>query len=90
MKYVYCFLLGISLYSMATAQVQVDSSLFKRAEKDTVTSKLNMDALYNRPFMKSSKIPVSLGGYFESRYRHLSTDGVSDGHEFHFQRMSIL
>lgn len=69
---------------------QIDSTLLKRQEKDTSKVNLNMDAVYNRPFLKMNKIPVSLGGYVEMNYQHLSTDGISDGHEFQFRRFSLF
>ncbi len=69
---------------------QIDSSLLRRAGIDTLEGSMNMDALYERPFLHISKTPVSIGGYAEVNYQHLSTDGVSDGHEFQFRRMSLM
>ena len=37
------------------AQAQVDSTLFKRTEEDISLQQLNMDAVYNRPFLTSGK-----------------------------------
>jgi hypothetical protein len=44
------------------SQAQVDSSLFVRIPKDTAKPMLNMDAVYNRPFLNIGKPPVSIGG----------------------------
>jgi hypothetical protein len=69
---------------------QVDSTLFKRAEKDSSKMLLNMDAVYNRPFLTVGKLPVSLGGYIEANWQHLGTDGVSDGHQFQMRRLTLF
>jgi len=46
--------------------------------------------VYNRPFVAVGKLPVSLGGYVEANWQHLGTDGVSDGHQFQFRRMTLF
>ena len=70
---------------------QVDSTLFKRIPKDTSSfSAMNMDAVYNRPFLAMGKAPVSIGGYIEAHYQYLGTDGVSDGHSFSIPRLTLF
>ncbi len=69
---------------------QIDPSLLKRIPKDTVNRTMNMDAVYNRPFIGIGKLPVSLGGYMEANWQHLSTDGVSEGHQFQFRRITLF
>ncbi len=49
-----------------------------------------MDAMYNRPSFQVGKLPIALGGYVEADWQHLSTDGVSEGHQFQFRRLSIF
>ncbi len=49
-----------------------------------------MDAVYNRPFIAVGKLPVSLGGYMEANWQHLGTDGISEGHQFQFRRMTLF
>ena len=49
-----------------------------------------MDAVYNRPFVTLGKLPVSLGGYMEANWQHLGTDGVSEGHQFQFRRLTLF
>lgn len=73
-----------------SANAQIDTSLLKHVPTDTIKKAMNMDAIYTRPFLRSSKLPVSLGGYVESNWQHLSTDGVSQGHQFQFRRMSLF
>ncbi len=69
---------------------QIDSSLLVSTPPDTSDTKLNMDALQQRPFLKFSKIPISFGGYVEMNYQHMGNDGISDGHEFQFRKLSLF
>lgn len=71
-------------------QAQVDSTLFKRTKPDTSRLDMNLDAVYNRPFLSVGKLPVSLGGYVEANYQHLGTDGVSEGHQFQMRRLTLF
>jgi hypothetical protein len=73
-----------------SAKAQIDPTLLKRVAKDTLKPTMNMDAIYNRPALKFDKLPVSLGGYVEADWQHLGTDGVSEGHQFQFKRLSIF
>jgi len=73
-----------------SARAQIDPTLLKRVAKDTLKPAMNMDAIYNRPALKFDKLPVSLGGYVEADWQHLGTDGVSEGHQFQFRRLSIF
>jgi hypothetical protein len=72
------------------ATAQVDQSLLKRTASDTSKQIMNMDAIYNRPALKYDKLPVSLGGYVEANYQHLGTDGISEGHQFQFRRLTLF
>jgi hypothetical protein len=73
-----------------SASAQIDSSLLRRIPKDTTRPLLNMDAVYNRPSLQFGKLPVSLGGYVEANWQHITTDGVSEGQQFQFRRLSIF
>lgn len=73
-----------------TAFTQIDPSLLKRIPKDTSVNKMNIDALYNRPFLQLGKLPVALGGYAEANYQYLQEDGVTEGHQFQMRRMSLF
>jgi hypothetical protein len=69
---------------------QVDTTLFRRTKKDTATMMLNMDAVYNRPFLSVGKLPVALGGYVEANWQHLGTDGITEGHQFQMRRLTLF
>ena len=78
------FLFSLNFYA------QIDSSLLKRTQKDTTKLALNMDAVYNRPFLNIGKTPIAVGGYLEANWQRLSTDGVSEGHQFQARRLTIF
>lgn len=88
MKKVFLILLLINL--SLTAFGQIDPTLLRRIPKDTSGIQLNMDAMYNRPFMQVGKLPVALGGYAEANYQYLQQDGVTEGHQFQMRRMSLF
>ncbi|MEO5945430.1 MAG: hypothetical protein ABIP79_01335 [Chitinophagaceae bacterium] len=69
---------------------QIDPSLLRRIPADTITPKMNMDAMYNRPFLQVGKLPVALGGYAEANYQYLQQDGITEGHQFQMRRMSLF
>lgn len=82
-------LITVFLFSLCAA-AQIDPALLKRIPKDTSKPTLNMDAVYNRPFVAVGKLPVSVGGYMEANWQHLGTDGISEGHQFQFRRMTLF
>jgi hypothetical protein len=79
-----------SLVASSVSEAQVDTTLFKRTPTDTSQLKLNMDAVYNRPFLSMTKLPVSVGGYVEANWQHLGTDGVTEGHQFQMKRLTLF
>lgn len=87
-KRVLLFILPLILTSAAIAQI--DPSLLRRVPKDTAQPQMNMDAVYNRPFLQVGKLPVALGGYVEANYQYLSEDGVSEGHQFQMRRLTLF
>src|SRR5688572_28486269 len=79
-------LIAISNLSIA----QIDSTLLRRTEKDTTKILMNMDAVYNRPFLSMEKLPVAVGGYVEANWQHLGTDGITEGHQFQMRRVTLF
>ncbi|MEQ8683489.1 MAG: hypothetical protein RID25_27235, partial [Cyclobacteriaceae bacterium] len=77
------------LFSIET-NGQIDSTLLKRTPVDTAKNLLNMDAVYNRPFLQVGKLPVSVGGYIEADYGYMGEDGITDGHSFRVPRMTLF
>ena len=72
------------------AEAQIDSTLLRRKPLDSTGMLLNMDAVYNRPFLSIGKLPLALGGYVEANYQHLGTDGISEGHQFQMRRFTLF
>lgn len=87
LKYLYII---FGLMITLTAQAQIDPTLLKRIPKDSSATKLNMDAIYNRPSLQLGKLPISIGGYVEANWQHVGTEGVSEGHQFQFRRLSLF
>ncbi len=83
------FLFILVFVGQLQALAQIDSTLLKQAEPTKDSLALNMDAVYNRPFMQSGKT-TAVGGYLEANWQHLGTDGVSDGHQFQVRRMTLF
>ncbi len=83
------FIIVLTFFFNVNANAQIDPTLLKRVPKDTVKT-LNMDALYNRPALNIGKTPISIGGYLETNWQHLTTDGISEGHQFQARRLSIF
>ncbi|HVM88028.1 MAG TPA: hypothetical protein VMT76_07550 [Puia sp.] len=83
-------LLAFCFFSFQRSTAQIDSSLLKFSAKDTSKPGLTMDAIYERPFLKLGKLPVSIGGYVESNWQYISTSGITTGNQFQFRRFSLF
>lgn len=88
MKQLSILFLVALLFSQANAQI--DPELLRKPQNDTGSLKLNMDAVYDRPFTKVGKLPVALGGYVEANYQYLGEDGVTEGHQFQMRRLTLF
>src|SRR5271154_2871792 len=85
------FAFAIILLCSRGAFAQIDSTLLNTPVKtDTSKHSLNMDAIYNRPFLKLGKSPVSIGGYVESDVLYTNTSGITNGSQFQFRRFSLF
>lgn len=83
--------LPIILFLLSLQTVaQTDSSFIKRTPSDTSKLKMNMDAVYNRPFLTMGKFPVAVGGYVEANSSYFGTDGVTEGLSFQIPRLTIF
>ncbi|WP_317899830.1 hypothetical protein [Aurantibacillus circumpalustris] len=77
---------------LVTNQVmaQADTNKVKRVPTDTSKMLLNLDAVYNRPFLQYGKVPIAIGGYAEANTHYAVTDGVTDGLSFQMRRMTLF
>lgn len=88
MKKLFILIISIGIGQMAYAQI--DPKLLRAKASDTAKNSLNMDAVYERPFIAVGKLPVSVGGYMEANWQYQGTDGVSEGQQFQFRRMTLF
>ncbi|WP_412467453.1 hypothetical protein [Pedobacter sp. KLB.chiD] len=88
MKKLFTLIISIGIGQMAFAQI--DPKLLRAKPSDTAKNSLNMDAVYERPFIAVGKLPVSVGGYMEANWQYQGTDGVSEGQQFQFRRMTLF
>jgi len=80
----------IFLLTAFHATAQIDPSLLRRVPKDSSGTLMNMDAVYERPFLQVGKLPVAIGGYMEANYQYLSENGITEGHQFQMRRVSLF
>ncbi len=80
----------VASFIVVHLSAQIDPSLLRRISKDTTSLQMNMDAVYNRPFLQLGKLPVALGGYAEANYQYLQEDGITEGHQFQMRRMTLF
>lgn len=87
----YCIIFFLVLKLPLSIVAQSDSSkLMKRVPADSTKKNMNMDAIYNRPFLTFGKLPIAIGGYAEANTQYKVTNGVSDGFSFQMRRMTIF
>lgn len=86
----YSLILLFFLVASFNVNAQIDTSKVKRTPTDTSKMQLNMDAVYNRPFLQYGKMPVAIGGYAEANTQYAVTDGVTDGFSFQMRRMTLF
>lgn len=51
---------------------------------------LNMDAIYNRPFLTSGESAVAIGGYIEMNTQQSSTQGIASPFAFQMRRTTLF
>jgi hypothetical protein len=83
-------LLTFYFFIAGSAFCQIDPELLRRIPARNDSFQLNMDAVYNRPFLQVGKLPVAIGGYVEGNYQYLSEKGISEGHQFQMRRLTIF
>jgi hypothetical protein len=82
-------LVGFMIVAVAM-QAQRDSSLFKRILPDTGRAGMNLDAIYNRPFLQVGKFPATIGGYVEANTAYFSENGITEGLSFQVPRLTLF
>ena len=73
------------------AYSQIDTTLFRRKIlSDSSKNVMNMDAVYNRPFLQIGRTPLGVGGYAEMNTNYAVEDGAGEGLSFQMRRMTIF
>lgn len=57
---------------------------------DSTDLRLNMDAVYNRPFLTEESFPVAIGGYLEAHGEYFVTEGITEGLSFQIPRITLF
>lgn len=83
-------LLITTLVSLGKINAQTIDSVLTRQGVDTSSNMMNMDAVYNRPFLTFDKMPVAIGGYLEGNSIYSVEDGVSEGLSFQARRLTMF
>jgi len=83
-------LINILLLFARLVPAQIDPELLRRIPAKTDTLPMNMDAIYDRPFLQVGKLPVVFGGYVEANYQYAGENGVNEGHQFQMRRLSLF
>jgi hypothetical protein len=89
-NYRFPLLLSFLLIFGDSVFAQKDSAFVMRQPVDTAKTDMNMDAIYNRPFLTFGKLPVALGGYIEANTQYMGTDGINEGLSFQMRRMTLF
>ncbi len=89
-RYKHFLFLLLLVCAVMRSSAQTDSLLIKRTPIDTSRQKMNMDAIYNRPFLTAGKMPIAIGGYLEANTQYAVTDGISEGFSFQMRRMTLF
>ena len=80
----------ICTLTISLAFAQIDPDLLRRLPTAQDSLSLNMDAVYQRPFIQVGKLPVALGGYVEANYQYVGENGISEGHQFQMRRLTLF
>lgn len=83
-------LISFCLIAASVAIAQIDPALLRRVDVKKDSLSMNMDAVYNRPFMQVGKLPVALGGYAEANYQYVGENGISERHQFQMRRVTLF
>ncbi|MFA7379104.1 MAG: hypothetical protein WC150_01500 [Bacteroidia bacterium] len=83
-------ILVVLFCSLTTSNAQTDTTKFIQSIPVDTSRKLNMDAVYSRPFLTAGKLPIAIGGYLEANTQYTQTDGISDGFSFQARRFTLF
>ena len=80
----------LNLIVIQTVQAQDTSIVIGSNTIRDSFHKMNMDAIYNRPFQAFNKTPIAIGGYLEANTEYASLSGINDGLNFQMRRLTLF
>lgn len=89
-SFIYKSIFSLFLICISANGIAQTSKFIKRVVPDSSKAELNMDAVYNRPFLQVGKTSAALGGYLETNSIYSSVDGVSEGLSFQARRLTLF
>jgi hypothetical protein len=84
-----CLFFGLVIAS-SQLLAQADTTMLVRVPVDTDPMSMNMDAIYNRPFLKFGKVPAAVGGFVDSNSSYFVTDGETEGLSFQIPCLTVF
>lgn len=82
-----CFSIALISPLMAFSQ---ENATISRVPMDSTKISMNMDAVYDRPFLKMKNVPVAIGGFVEANSLYVSDAGVTEGLSFQARRLTLF
>ena len=76
--------------ALALMNICVSTLSSQTSDRDSIRESMNMDAVYDRPFLTFDKFPVNLGGYLEANSIYSVEDGLSEGLSFQARRLTLF
>mgnify|MGYP001173194688 FL=1 len=76
--------------AIALMNIYVLTLSSQTSDRDSIQESMNMDAVYDRPFLTFDKFPVNLGGYLEANSIYSIEDGLSEGLSFQARRLTLF
>ncbi|SFC38104.1 hypothetical protein SAMN04487891_11041 [Flagellimonas taeanensis] len=76
--------------ALALMNIYVLTLSSQTSDRDSIKESMNMDAVYDRPFLTFDKFPVNLGGYLEANSIYSIEDGLSEGLSFQARRLTLF
>ncbi len=65
------------------------ASFYAMAQEDSLGG-MNMDAVYERPFLYNAYDRISVGGYLETHLEYKGEEGVNEGYSFDARRFTVF
>lgn len=85
-----CHSVFVSLLVSSSLSLTYGQDTIAPPPSDSLEQGLNMDAVYDRPFLAGENSAVAIGGYLEANTLYQATDGISQGLSFQARRLTVF